>query len=34
VRMDNERKKEMPSVAMVLVIDRSGSMTGLPLEMA
>lgn len=34
VRMDNERKKEMPSVAMMLVIDRSGSMTGLPLEMA
>jgi uncharacterized membrane protein len=34
VRMDNERKKEMPSVAMTLVIDRSGSMTGLPLEMA
>ena len=31
--MDNERKKEMPSVAMALVIDRSGSMTGL-LEMA
>ena len=24
----------MPSVAMTLVIDRSGSMTGLPLEMA
>ena len=24
----------MPSVAMALVIDRSGSMTGLPLEMA
>ena len=34
VRMDNERKKETPSVAMALVIDRSGSMTGLPLEMA
>jgi uncharacterized membrane protein len=34
VRMDNERKKEMPSVALALVIDRSGSMTGLPLEMA
>ncbi len=34
VRMDNERKKDMPSVAMSLVIDRSGSMTGLPLEMA
>jgi uncharacterized membrane protein len=34
VSMDNERKHEMPSVAMSLVIDRSGSMTGLPLEMA
>ena len=34
VRMDNERKKEMPSVAMAVVVDRSGSMTGLPLEMA
>ncbi|WP_437275655.1 VWA domain-containing protein [Sorangium sp. So ce375] len=34
VRMDNERKKDMPSVAMALVMDRSGSMTGLPLEMA
>lgn len=34
VRMDAERRKEMPSVAIALVIDRSGSMTGLPLEMA
>jgi Ca-activated chloride channel homolog len=34
VRMDAERRKEMPSVAMALVIDRSGSMTGLPLEMS
>jgi Ca-activated chloride channel homolog len=34
VRMDAEKKKDMPSVAMSLVIDRSGSMTGLPLEMA
>lgn len=34
VRMDAERRKDMPGVAMVLVIDRSGSMTGLPLEMA
>ncbi len=34
VRMDAERRKDMPSVAMTLVIDRSGSMTGLPLEMA
>jgi uncharacterized protein YegL len=34
VRLDAERRKDMPSVAMSLVIDRSGSMTGLPLEMA
>lgn len=34
VRMDVERRKDNPGVAMVLVIDRSGSMTGLPLEMA
>lgn len=34
VTMDAERKKEMPTVAMALVIDRSGSMSGLPLEMA
>jgi len=34
VRMDAERRKDIPSVAMALVIDRSGSMTGLPLEMA
>jgi Ca-activated chloride channel family protein len=34
VRMETEKRKEMPSVAMVLVIDRSGSMTGLPMEMA
>jgi Ca-activated chloride channel family protein len=34
VRMDNERKQEMPSVALALVIDRSGSMSGLPMEMA
>lgn len=34
VRMETERRKEMPSVAMVLVLDRSGSMTGLPIEMA
>ena len=33
-RMDAERRKEMPGVAMALVIDRSGSMTGLPMEMA
>ncbi|HTM44177.1 MAG TPA: VWA domain-containing protein [Polyangiaceae bacterium] len=34
VRMDPERQKDMPGVAMSLVIDRSGSMTGLPLDMA
>ena len=34
VRMDAERQKEMPGVAMALVIDRSASMTGLPMEMA
>ncbi len=34
VRMETERRKEMPSVAMVLVIDRSGSMTGIKIEMA
>jgi secreted protein with Ig-like and vWFA domain/uncharacterized membrane protein len=34
VRMDSERRKDMPTVAMVLVIDRSGSMTGAPMEMA
>jgi Ca-activated chloride channel family protein len=34
VRMDAERRKEMPGVAMALVVDRSGSMTGLPMEMA
>jgi Ca-activated chloride channel homolog len=34
VYMDNENRKDMPGVAMALVIDRSGSMTGLPIEMA
>lgn len=34
VRMDAEKRKDEPEVAMALVIDRSGSMTGLPLEMA
>lgn len=29
-----EKEKEKPSLAMVLVIDRSGSMDGLPLQMA
>jgi Ca-activated chloride channel family protein len=34
VRMDVERQKDQPGVALVLVIDRSGSMSGLPIEMA
>ncbi len=34
VRMDADKRREEPAVAMSLVIDRSGSMTGLPLEMA
>lgn len=34
VRMDSEKRREMPGVALALVIDRSGSMTGQPMEMA
>jgi Mg-chelatase subunit ChlD len=34
VRCDFEKEKEKPSLAMVLVIDRSGSMAGHKLEMA
>jgi Ca-activated chloride channel homolog len=34
VRMDSEKKRDEPQVAMVLVLDRSGSMSGLPIEMA
>lgn len=34
VRSDFEKEKEKPSLGMVLVIDRSGSMEGDPLEMA
>lgn len=34
VRMDAEKRRDEPQVAMVLVIDRSGSMSGLPLDMA
>jgi Mg-chelatase subunit ChlD len=34
VRMDAEKRRDEPEVAMALVIDRSGSMTGVPLEMA
>jgi len=34
VRMESERVNKTPSVAMVLAIDHSGSMTGLPMEMA
>jgi Mg-chelatase subunit ChlD len=34
VRMDSEKRRDEPGIAMDLVIDRSGSMSGLPLEMA
>ncbi len=34
VRMDAEKRRDETDVAMALVIDRSGSMNGLPLEMA
>ncbi len=34
VRMDGEPSKETPGVALSLVIDRSGSMAGTPMEMA
>lgn len=34
VRMEAEKRRDMPSVALSLVIDRSGSMSGLPMEMA
>lgn len=34
VNMEVSDEKQVPQVAMVLVIDRSGSMSGLPLEMA
>ncbi|RYE89815.1 MAG: VWA domain-containing protein, partial [Myxococcales bacterium] len=34
VRMDGKKENETPSVALALVIDRSGSMTGQPMEMA
>lgn len=34
VRLSSQSSLERPSVAMALLIDRSGSMTGLPLEMA
>ena len=34
VRMDAEKRRDEPGVAMELIIDRSGSMSGLPLEMA
>lgn len=34
VRMDSEKRRDEPGIAMVLVIDRSGSMSGLPMEMA
>ena len=34
VEMDDEKSRETPGVALALVIDRSATMTGLPLEMA
>ena len=34
VKMDAEKRRDEPQVAMVLVLDRSGSMSGLPIEMA
>lgn len=34
VRMDAEKKKDQPSIALTLVIDRSGSMSGRKIEMA
>ncbi len=34
VRTDTEKKKENPSLAMVLVIDKSGSMGGIKIELA
>ena len=34
VRMDADKRRDEPEVAMALIIDRSGSMMGLPLEMA
>jgi Ca-activated chloride channel homolog len=34
VKMDVDKKQNQPSVALSLVIDRSGSMSGLPMEMA
>lgn len=34
VRMDAEKRRDEPQVAMVLVLDRSGSMSGMPMEMA
>lgn len=34
VRAQAEKQKEMPTVALALVIDRSGSMSGMPMEMA
>jgi uncharacterized membrane protein len=34
VRMDAEKRRDEPQVAMALIIDRSGSMSGRPLEMA
>lgn len=34
VRFDTERRREQPVLALVLVIDKSGSMSGTPIELA
>ena len=34
VRMDAERRRDQPSLALALVIDKSGSMTGIKMELA
>ena len=34
VRMDAERRRDQPSLALALVIDKSGSMTGIKVELA
>ena len=34
VRMDSERRRDQPSLALALVIDRSGSMNGIKMELA
>ncbi len=34
VRFDSEKKRDTPALALILVIDRSGSMSGEPMELA